>query len=1756
MYLLRRIFAFFFPESTATQPPAKKRMLQSFILEPILTPSGLVDDPTHAIVFDINPHSVDDIAVDHLDAHPVVDVAHPILTDDVEPIPFIHSAEVAANPIQPTFDSGVFTVGETGQVSIDFLADGGGYQGQVAIFSLDGMEHFEAGSQAFIQEAAHRALSDSILGHIVIADQTEGAKFSGDLGEANTNYGDYLGVKTFTMNAGDKFGIMLVPNGTVQQVFDNPSVEGDLHPLFSMATANPNEAFHIGQIADVTGHGNTFVMEDMRVDTGSDHDYNDIIFQVKGATGTAVHLDDVIDHNHDWRDTDSGKEIIDYATPKNFAPESLQFSTERFYTADEAIKLSSAKVFDADGISDITKVDFWVRHDGGEWQDISDATQFTANSDGYGTFNYELHDLTAGHYELKGIAYDHAGETSNTFTENFTVLSLPKSDALPETVRYSIEQAINLDNYTPEELANIHQWVVSVQSGQNPADLAASLGATNLGLTGHIPNTYVWQFTPGSDPFQLSQQLNGLKGIEFAYPDVASEVEPQYIPNDPLFSQQWNFGTDSNSTDNNITEAYWQANGKGVVVGVVDTGVDYNHPDLKDNYRADLSRDFVENTGAFNTYDSNPMPVGTSPVTAHGTAIAGIIAAVGNNNIGISGVAPEVDFAALRFIDTSTTTALVTDQQIADTLSYVNDDIDIYNNSWGLVTNFNPKPMGVFELHAGATEGRDGLGNVYVFAAGNDAQNGDNVNYDAFANSRYAIAVGAVDYNGQETTYSNPGASLLISTFSSGAGKGVITTDLTGASGYNLGDYTNTFGGTSAAAATISGVVALMLQANSTLTWRDIKAILAETAQKNDPTDADWVQNGAGYWVNDKFGFGLVDAQAAVQTARNWQKLTSEVKVSASEILNGKTGIKLKDNQTVERKFTINDDITVESVEVVFDAKHQNRGDLEVKLISPDGTESILAAPRNDTADNYQKWVFTSNRNWGESSQGDWKLQVTDKNGNGVQGDWNSWKLNVYGTKPTVSMITTDYDAHENGDQAEFTITRTGNTENALTVNFNVWGSATPNSDYQAIANTATNQGSITIPAGASSVKIPIIPIDDAETEWWEENIGIGINSDNAYLVGNQSNWARVRDNETPVVYMYPYEPVGFTTNNYASESSNNGYFRLWVMGSIDNAITVNYSLAGTAINGVDYEALSGNVTISASQNNGIQIKPINDNLVEGNETVEVKLEAGSGYIVGTPTTNWDKQSSGSLTIVDNDDRPTITIKTTDLEASESGDPGQFAIYVTDNNGNPLTLTQPLTVNYDLWGPTNGVDYNLIPSNSITIPVGADHAVININPIADTEIEGDQWIDIRLKADNAYALGLDEDEWDHVLLKEDSRLKWLSQVGTSGYDYANSVAVDSAGNVYTTGRTSGSLGGVNTGLYDGFITKHDSNGNLIWKQQLGTVGYDTSNSIALDSAGNIYINGWTDGSFDGTTADRDAFIAKYDNNGNKLWVQEFGSSPDPTNPNAGYDFSNGGMTVGSNGSLYIVGSTYGSLGATTAGEADAFVTKYDSNGNWQWAKQLGTAAWDEAKGVAVDNAGNVFITGHTKGNLASPTANQGDADAWVAKYDSSGNQTWIKQLGTVTEDVANAVAVDNLGSVYISGSTRGSDFNNPSQLLNSGDTNAFLAKFDSNSGNFIWSRQHGWGNYDTSTGIAADSAGNVYITGRTIHSDNNVDAWVAHYTSNGDGRWWQPFGGGTEQASNSIALNSTGFYIAGYTGESLNGQTYLGNTDAWVAKFV
>lgn len=219
------------------------------------------------------------------------------------------------------FNEGVFEVNETGKVSFDYLYDGGWYQGELAVFSLEGMDAYQPGSNAFIAEATRRALTNSNLGHILANDRNEGARFTQKMSwENNFNIdpNKYQGVKTFTMNPGTQFAFMLVQNTTVSDISNPTKIwQSGKMPLFSIPEANPGGK-PIGQMVNVDGNG-TYAFEDVRTDiANSDRDYNDFVFQIKGAKGAVSSIDLYSNSDRDWRKTSIGGELLKYANRATF----------------------------------------------------------------------------------------------------------------------------------------------------------------------------------------------------------------------------------------------------------------------------------------------------------------------------------------------------------------------------------------------------------------------------------------------------------------------------------------------------------------------------------------------------------------------------------------------------------------------------------------------------------------------------------------------------------------------------------------------------------------------------------------------------------------------------------------------------------------------------------------------------------------------------------------------------------------------------------------------------------------------------------------------------------------------------------------------------------------------------------------------------------------------------------------------------------------------------------------------------------------------------------------------------------------------------------------------------------------------------------------------------------------------------------------------------------------------------------------------
>src|SRR5688572_9584526 len=223
------------------------------------------------------------------------------------------------------------------------------------------------------------------------------------------------------------------------------------------------------------------------------------------------------------------------------------------------------------------------------------------------------------------------------------------------------------------------------------------------------------------------------------------------------------------------------------------------------------------------------------------------------------------------------------------------------------------------------------------------------------------------------------------------------------------------------------------------------------------------------------------------------------------------------------------------------------------------------------------------------------------------------------------------------------------------------------------------------------------------------------------------------------------------------------------------------------------------------------------------------------------------------------------------------------------------------------------------------------------------------------------------------------------------YDTAQGVSYDGAGNVFVAGSTSGSLGGQNLGSRDAYVGKFSSSGDQLWLKQFGTNLFDEVRStVSADSFGNAYLAGSTFGAIGGTNAGSiDAFFVKYSPNGDQVWARQIGSRD--------VDTANGISTVG-NGSVYVAGQTDGRVGVASYGSRDAFVSRYDSLGNRDWLSQFGTAQFEPSLGVAADALGNIFIVGF----VAPP--NLSDSNAFVTKFDANGNQVWIQQLGTPARD--------------------------------------------------------------------------------------------------------------------------------------------------------
>lgn len=495
-------------------------------------------------------------------------------------------------------------------------------------------------------------------------------------------------------------------------------------------------------------------------------------------------------------------------------------------------------------------------------------------------------------------------------------LSLAFADpirAAPATVQFRepASRSYRLPQDVSESSASTNLWLTATEEGSNPhkvllshrlvlklqpgAKLDPILKGHGLKIERLVEDDLFIVAAPNAMAAATSaSELATSPDVIACYPIMRkqTELDNAYAPrpNDQYFMlQAYHEFRDENGTavgaDINTRAAWPYTTGEGVTLAVADTGVQLTHPDISNQANSSEHHNF-------NTDADEGTPNALTASWVHGTSVAGLALANGNNSVGMIGVAPGARLASWVIYDTNL--LLVAEDKLMAMYSRHNDTVWVQNHSWSKGDREELYGPGLLE-QVGLTEaienGRNGKGVIMVRSGGNYRLQGRNASEDMYVADPRFIAVAAVNNAGRATTYSSPGAPLLISAPGgeiTGAPPFMFTLDFTGADGAttiqfylptdpqntrNLWDYRydfNPFAGTSASAPLVTGVCALMLSVNPNLTYRDVQQILLLSARHLDTTDPDLKPNGAGFRVSHNQGFGIVDAGQAVQLAKGW----------------------------------------------------------------------------------------------------------------------------------------------------------------------------------------------------------------------------------------------------------------------------------------------------------------------------------------------------------------------------------------------------------------------------------------------------------------------------------------------------------------------------------------------------------------------------------------------------------------------------------------------------------------------------------------------------------------------------------------------------------------------------------------------------------------------------------------------------------------------------------------------------------------------
>jgi hypothetical protein len=411
--------------------------------------------------------------------------------------------------------------------------------------------------------------------------------------------------------------------------------------------------------------------------------------------------------------------------------------------------------------------------------------------------------------------------------------------------------------------------------------------------------------------------------------------------------------------------------------------------------------------------------------------------------------------------------------------------------------------------------------------------------------------------------------------------------------------------------------------------------------------------------------------------------------------------------------------------------------------------------------------------------------------------------------------------------------------------------------------------------------------------------------------------------------------------------------------------------------------------------------------------------------------------------------------------------------------------------------------------------------------------------------------------------------QFLISAGAAGQEYSKDIDIDNQGNIISAGYfyntvdfdpSVGTNNRTSVGFADNYIAKYTSIGTLIWATSFGSTGIDIPHSVVTDNNNNIILTGYFSNTCDfdpsasvavrTSNGGRDAYIAKYDANGNFQWVVTYGadSLDDAFN-----------LDVDTNGNVYWTGVIEGTVivGTTTftTQVEDVVFGKISSAGQILWVKQVGGSGIDEGSGIIVDNNGDIIHTGYFQNTVdfdpnagVSNFTSSGSFDTYFGKYDTSGNLIWMKKIGGPGVDIGapGGIAIDNLNNIYIAGNAGVNCDYDPNvgtvtHMMN-GTTDWFVTKYDNN-GNHILSFTVGGTGQDQAHRITTDNQQNIYVTGwfRTSANFNpngtsitltgnctggGHDGYIAKYNSNGICQWAKQFGG-VVNGNNQLTLGTS-----------------------------